>query len=326
MGISKTKRKRVSNAFISLLAIVGYYILLWPTSLDLLNKTYNQTSILAYNNSMVSYSDEEINEMFEKMEAYNEEIYETQKITTYHYQGPTATDSTYTSLPNPGNDIGYLRIPDIGVNVTVAHGTSDTTLQGTAGHLYGTSLPIQGENVHAVIAAHSALSSAKLFTDLNKLKKGQKFYVTVLNQEFEYEIDQIKTVLPSDDYKYEQIEEGGNYVTLYTCTPYGVNTHRLLVRGKLVGVKDVETSEDGLNWTDILNILKPASLFALVVIGPLLVIVGYAIYKKKKRRKRNVKDKKTVEGSVKETSEKSLGDIKGKEIGEDGIIQEEKDE
>lgn len=324
MSKKKTKRLRLSNVFISLLAIVGYYILMWPTSLDLLNKVYNQTSILAYNSSMVSYSDEDLQQMFAKMEEYNEGIYESQKTTTYHYQGPTATDKEYTSLPNTGSDIGYLRIPDIGVNVTVAHGTSDATLQGTAGHLYGTSLPIAGESVHAVIAAHSALSSAKLFTDLNKLKKGQKFYVTVLNQEFEYEIDQIKTVLPSDDYKYEQVEEGENYVTLYTCTPYGVNTHRLLVRGKLVGQKEVETSDNGMNWTDLLNILKPASLFGLVMVGPLLMIVCYALYRKRRRKKKAKKSNKTNQNpkSVETETDKKI-EREGKAT--DEIIQNQKE-
>lgn len=323
MSKSKKKRWRTSNVFIALLAIIGYYILLWPTSLDLLNNVYNQTNILAYNSTMVSYSDEEIQEMFEKMEEYNEGIYETSKTTTYHYQGPTATDKTYTSLPTSGSDIGYLRIPDINVNVTVAHGTSDATLQGTAGHLYGTSLPIAGENVHAVIAAHSALSSAKLFTDLNKLKKGQKFYVTVLNQEYEYEIDQIKTVLPTDDYKYEQVEEGGNYVTLYTCTPYGVNTHRLLVRGKLVGQKTVETSDEGLNWNDILNILKPASLFGLVVVGPLMAILGYALYRKHERKKSKKLGKPTKTSRSAEVKADELIEREG--IATDEIIQEKKE-
>lgn len=265
--------------------LVGYYSFMFPTMADLLNKAYNQNAILAYNNTMRSYSNEEISEMFEKCYEYNEEIAEYQETHTFRYQGPTASDTQYTSLPNGNGEIGTLRIPDINVQVTVEHGTSDSTLQGTAGHLYGSSLPVDGESVHSIIAAHSALSTAKLFTDLTKLKTGQKFYVTVLNKEYEYEIDQIKTVLPEDDYEYEQIETGENYVTLYTCTPYGVNTHRLLVRGKLVGQKTVETN--GKNkWTDIFNVIWEFTKYGIVLLLPAILTLVYSGYLQRKRKKK----------------------------------------
>ena len=313
MNAKKQKKRHLSDIFFAILMMVGYYIFTWPIELDILNRIYNQNSILAYNNTMVTYTDEDMEAMFKKMEEYNAGIYEGQQKQTYKYMGPSATDSVYTSLPNSGADIGYLRIPDIGVNVVVSHGTTDVTLQGTAGHLYGTSLPIQGENVHSVIAAHSALSSAKLFTDLNKLKKGQKFYVTVLNQEFEYKIDQIKVVLPEDDYKYEQIEGGKNYVTLYTCTPYGVNTHRLLVRGTLVGQKTVETDDGGLNFTDLSEIIRYSVMFGLVALGPMIATMFYAMYRKHKRKNQRLKKNAALEKQK-----------KGNES--DEIIQEKKQE
>ena len=286
----KKKKFDLVGALIILGMLVGYYALMYPTMADLLNKAYNQNAILAYNNAMRSYSNEEIESMLEACHEYNEEIAEYQETHVFRYQGPTASDSEYTSLPTTGSEIGTLRIPDINVQVSVAHGTSDSTLQGTAGHLYGSSLPVDGENVHSIIAAHSALSSAKLFTDLNKLKVGQKFYVTVLNQEYEYEIDQIKTVLPEDDYQYEQIEDGQNYVTLYTCTPYGVNTHRLLVRGKMVGQKTVETNGNS-KWMDILKVVWAFTKFGLVLLAPAIatgIYSWYLQYKEKKKEKQKL--------------------------------------
>ena len=109
------------------------------------------------------------------------------------------------------------------------------------------------------------------------MKTGQKFYVTVLNKEYEYEIDQIKTVLPEDDYQYEQIVSGENYVTLYTCTPYGVNTHRLLVRGKLVGQKTVETNGNN-KWTDIFNVIWAFTKFGVVLLLPAILTGIYSGY------------------------------------------------
>lgn len=284
----KKKKKKFDPVGILIIVgmLIGYYSFMFPTMADLLNKAYNQNAILAYNNTMRSYSNEEIGEMFEKCYAYNEEIAEYQSLHTFRYQGPTASDTEYTSLPNGASEIGTLRIPDINVQVTVEHGTSDSTLQGTAGHLYGSSLPVDGENVHSIIAAHSALSTAKLFTDLTKLKTGQKFYVTVLNKEYEYEIDQIKTVLPEDDYQYEQIVSGENYVTLYTCTPYGVNTHRLLVRGKLVGQKTVETNGNN-KWTDIFNVIWAFTKFGVVLLLPAIVTGIYSGYLQHKEKKKN---------------------------------------
>lgn len=285
--MAKKKKKRSGTTFVILLMIIGYYIMTFPISANLLNEIYNQNTILMYNNSMQSYSDEDIATMFKNCEDYNEGIYEGQKTSEFHYLGPTATDEVYKSLPTASNEIGTLRIPDIGVNVAFAHGTNDSVLQAEAGHLYGTSLPIEGENVHSVIAAHSALSTAKLFTDLNKLKKGAKFYVTVLNQKYEYKVDQIKTVLPEDDYKYEQIEDGKNYVTLYTCTPYGVNTHRLLVRGEYVGKKEVNESDDNLSFMDYMDIILKASGLALIILGPFILMVIYAIKVQKDIKKKN---------------------------------------
>lgn len=295
------KKKRVDKfgVFLMTMILVGYYILMFPTSADLLNKIMNQNTINAYNASMVSYSDEDIATMKQKLVEYNEEVYESEKTTAFRYKGPNATDETYASLPTASDEIGTVRIPSINVNVPFVHGTKDSSLQSEAGHLYGTSFPIDGDNVHAVIAAHSALQTAKLFTDLTKVKVGDTFYVTVLNTEYEYKVDQIKTVLPEDDYKYEQIEDGKNYVTLYTCTPYGINTHRLLVRGELIGSKDV-TSDEEWSWNGLLTLIKYSAELAGVLLMPFILMwlyhikVNHDIKKKEKKGKAKSISKKKI--------------------------------
>lgn len=155
----------------------------------------------------------------------------------------------YESLLNLGNDgvMGTVEIPSIDVSLPIYHGTSDSVLEKGVGHLHGTSLPVGGESTHTVLTGHTGLSKAKLFTDLTELEEGDIFFLRVMGENLAYEVDQIKVVLPSelDDLK---IVPGEDYCTLVTCTPYGVNSHRLLVRGVRTdyqeAVENPETFED----------------------------------------------------------------------------------
>lgn len=327
----KKKKFDLLNFIIYACVLIGWYSLTFGASADLVNKIYNQSAILAYNNTMVSYSDEDITEMTNKMVAYNESIYEEQKTQTFKYRGPNATDDTYKSLPTASETIGTIDIPRIDEHLSFNHGTSEATLQSYAGHVYGTSLPIEGENVHAVIAAHSALSTAKLFTDLNKLSKGDAFYITVLNTKYEYKVDEINIMLPEEDYKYEQIEEGKNYVTLYTCTPYGINTHRLLVRGELVGSEKVEGTDDAWNVSQYLGIIKYSCMLAGIILAPGIALWAYQFWLKHKNKDGNSKkDKKSKKKSkkLKDKSEKKAGILDNDEtipIEDDFIPIEEAD-
>ncbi len=149
-------------------------------------------------------------------------------------------NTEYWNVLNVNGDgvMGYVTIPKIDIKLAVYHGTSDKVLQTGIGHLNGTKLPIGGENTHSVLSAHRGLPSAKLFTDIDKLEKGDLFYIHVLDKDLAYEVDQILPMVDKDDQETLsnalQIEEGKDLVTLFTCTPYGVNTHRLLVRGHRV--------------------------------------------------------------------------------------------
>ena len=286
-GLDKT------GLFISLLMMLGWYILTFPVSNDLVNRIYNLNMLNGYASQTQTYSSEQIAEMMEESRKYNESIYQEQQKFMFHYRGSAATDDTYESLPSGSETIGSLYIPKINVDIAIGHGTKDSMLQGEAGHLYGTSLPIDGQNVHAVIAGHSALTTAKLFTDLDKMEKGDTFFITVLDHQYEYTVDQIEIVLPTDEAQYEQIEKGKNYVTLYTCTPYGVNTHRLLVRGELTDTKEVDISSKFRNQY-LPGIIKNSILLALIILTPLLVVIIRRVWaetrgrRRKKNHERNV--------------------------------------
>ena len=136
--------------------------------------------------------------------------------------------------------MGYIEIPSVDIYLPVGHGTSDVTLDTMAGHMHGTSLITGGESTHAVITAHTGLQSAKLFDNVDRLETGDDFFIYVLGETHRYVVDDIRTVLPEDADQYLGVEDGKDYVTLYTCTPYGVNDHRLLVRGTR---RDAENSE-----------------------------------------------------------------------------------
>ena len=287
----KRKRSRLKDSVVNFMIIavvtIGWYIMMFPTAADLVNRIFNQNTIVSYNHSMVTYSDDELEKMFQDCKDYNQTIYEEQQTSEFRYRGPMATGEDYMKVPTSGHTIGTIRIPAIDVNLQIVHGTSDNDLQSSAGHLYGTSLPIEGQNVHAVIAAHSALSTAKLFTDLTKVNKGDQFYITILNKELEYTIDEINVVLPEDDYMYEQIVPGKNYVTLYTCTPYGVNTHRLMVRGALTKVETRDLSnEGGFSIKEVWPIITNSAKLAGVTLLPFVIMLGYAWYERHERIKK----------------------------------------
>ena len=170
---------------------------------------------------------EDYSALFEQANAYNQALYETDFPLLNYSQVPGYMDTLRLSE----NDmIGYIKIDRIGVELPIYHGTSSEVLNKGVGHLEGSSLPVGGENTHCVMSAHRGLPSAKLFTDLDRLEKGDTFQIIVLDQVLTYQVDFIKVIEPTDISNL-QIIEGGDYCTLFTCTPYGINTHRLLVRG-----------------------------------------------------------------------------------------------
>lgn len=226
------KNKKKNYIGLGLLFLIGLSILLYPMISDVWNKHRDNILISKYSSSVSSdENSEKIDSMWKAAEKYNEQIKQESVPDAFSVRDGEK-DSTYESLLNLNGDgmMGYVEIPVIDVKIPIYHYTTDESLEKGAGHLFGSSLPVGGESTHAILSAHRGLPSAKLFTDLNLVEEGDIFYLHILNQTLAYEVDQIQTVLP-DQTESLAIEEGKDYVTLVTCTPYAVNTHRLLVRG-----------------------------------------------------------------------------------------------
>ena len=220
-------RRHKTVIFLTLGFLVGICILLYPAFSDFWNSKTQSRAITNYESVLGNLKPEDYTAIFENAHNYNKALYETE----YPLMDYINVPGYYDALRITDNDmIGYLKIERIGVELPIYHGTSDDVLNKGVGHLEGSSLPVGGENTHSVMSAHRGLPSSKLFTDLDRLEKGDTFQIVVLNQVLTYQVDQIKVITPTaiEDL---QIIEGGDYCTLFTCTPYGINTHRLLVRG-----------------------------------------------------------------------------------------------
>ena len=220
-------RKHTTALFLTLGFLVGICILLYPAFSDYWNSKTQSRAITNYESVLENLDEEAYEALFEQAHAYNKALYET----SYPLMDFVDVPGYYDTLSITDNDmIGYLKIERIALELPIYHGTSDAVLNKGVGHLEGSSLPVGGENTHCVMSAHRGLPSSKLFTDLDRLEIGDTFQITVLNQVLTYQVDSIKTIQPNEVTELEIID-GGDYCTLFTCTPYGINTHRLLVRG-----------------------------------------------------------------------------------------------
>jgi sortase A len=207
--------------------LVGVCILLYPSFSDYWNSKTQSRAITNYESVLDNLDAELREELWEKACAYNKALYETNYPLVDYKDVPGYFD---TLSVTDNSMIGYLKIDRIRVELPIYHGTSDAVLNKGVGHLQGSSLPVGGENTHCIMSAHRGLPSSRLFTDLDRMELGDTFHIVVLDQVLTYQVDFIKIIEPTDMTDL-QIIEGGDYCTLFTCTPYGINTHRLLVRG-----------------------------------------------------------------------------------------------
>ena len=210
--------------------VVALGLLLYPLVGEFLSEKYHSDVETTYTAAIEGTDDAELTAQRQAAEQYNAMLSGTAVITE---GGASAPPLAYAQQLTVGGAMAYIDIPKIGVYLPVQHGTGADTLERAVGHVTGTSLPVGGNSTHAVLSAHSGMASSKLFSDIDRLEKGDVFYVHVLGEVLAYEVDAINTVLPTDT-SLLQIEEGKDLVTLVTCTPFGVNTHRLLVRGHRV--------------------------------------------------------------------------------------------
>lgn len=226
-------KKHLTTLLLIAIFIAGLCILLYPSVSDYWNSMVQSKAIVDYEAALSNLTQKDYTDAFEAAYAYNAALREVDFPLMYFDKLDEREDlQKYEDILNiNGNGImGYISIPEIKVELPIYHGTSASVLNVAAGHLEGTSLPVGGASTHCVLSAHRGLPSAKLFTDLDEMAIGDVFTITVLDQVLTYEVDQIKIVEPNEvDDLY--VVEGEDYCTLVTCTPYGINTHRLLVRG-----------------------------------------------------------------------------------------------
>ena len=242
----KTKAKRrgpsVSTVVAAVVLVAGLGVIAYPTFSDWWNSYHQTRAIATYVSAVEDTSPEVIAAMLADAHAYNERLAQNGN----RYNMTDAERTEYMKLLDLTGDgiMGYVQINAINVDYPIYHGMDEIILQKAIGHLEGTSLPVGGETTHAVISGHRGLPSARLFTDLDRLVEGDTFTITVLDQTITYQVDQIRIVLP-EDLSNLNIEPGKDYCTLVTCTPYGINTHRMLVRGHRIEnlVDDVVTPE-----------------------------------------------------------------------------------
>ena len=206
--------------------VVALGLLLYPLVGELLSEKYHSDVETTYTAAIEGTDDTELTAQRQAAEQYNAMLANA----TISEGGADAPPLAYTEQLTVGGVMCYVDIPKINVYLPVQHGTGADTLEKSVGHVVGTSLPVGGSSTHAVLSAHSGMASSKLFSDIDQLEKGDTFYIHVLGEVLAYEVDNINTVLPTDT-SLLQIEDGKDFVTLVTCTPFGINTHRLLVRG-----------------------------------------------------------------------------------------------
>lgn len=286
---SNKKRKMTIKDIIRLIVLfVAFAVLLYPTVSSYVNEKNGSKVVSNYDAESVRLSNEEKEKMLADARAYNKEMLSNIDLIDPFSQGEKSLDARYESLLNIDGSgmMGYIRIPKIKVEIPIYHGTSESVLQAGVGHFWGTSLPVGGESTHTVLTGHRGLPTKTLFTNMDKLVKGDVFYIKVLDETLAYKVDQILTVLPEETDALS-IVPGQDYATLVTCTPYAINTHRLLVRGHRIpyeeAVKIEKNTSTGIELSFTTKVLIVT--LGIILIG-LVIAVLYSIYDKRRRKKK----------------------------------------
>lgn len=274
------KKGKLSNVLLILMLVVGLSLVLYPTLSNYWNSFHQSRAVASYVEQVTKLDNDEYEKIWQSAVEYNQKMKERENL----YGLPDELAAVYDQTLNVvGNGImGYVEIPCIDVNLPIYHGTSESVLQIAIGHLNWTSLPTGGESTHCVVSGHRGLPSARLFTDLDRVSIGDTFILNVLDQVLTYEVDQIKIVEPYDT-EALVIEEGKDYCTLVTCTPYGVNSHRMLVRGvrteNAKEMKDIRVTADAIQ-------IEPLMVAPLVATPMLLILLIVLLIPKNKKNRR----------------------------------------
>ena len=268
-------RSKKSTIILLVSFFIGLSVLLYPSISSYWNSKTQSEAIVDYESMLSQYKPEDYTAIFAEADAYNKQLAQLNEPLVEHNRLPD-----YNSILNVGGTgmMGYITVPKISQELPVYHGTSDGVLSVAVGHLQGTSLPVGGESTHCVVSAHRGLPTAVLFTHLDRMEVGDIFYFTILDRTITYEVDQIRIVEP-DDASLIQIKDGKDYCTLLTCTPYGINTQRLLVRGHQIDVSQTRNLYVA-NEAYRIEPLVVMPIVALPIIFVLLIYVMLAPVKK----------------------------------------------
>lgn len=277
-----SKKNRIIVILLVAVLLAGLSLLLYPAVANYWNSRHQSQVIATYVDAVTKLDNSAYDALWAEAQAYNAAL-----LSNEDRFFPSEEEQQYydTLLDVAGDGImGYLQIPGIGVTLPIYHGTDEEVLQVAIGHIEGSSLPVGGLGTHSVISGHRGLPSARLFTDLDQLTEGDRFTLSVLDETLTYEVDQIRIVEP-DDISLLEIEADKDLCTLVTCTPYGVNTHRLLVRGHRV-----ENPETGsLRITADAMLLDPRDTAPLFAVPMLLIVLGLIMLRPRRRRRKGSK-------------------------------------
>lgn len=274
------KKKHISTIIIVLIFLAGLGFLLYPTVSNLWNRAHQSRAIATYTKQVEKLDDSQNKEMLKAARKYNISLLKKSD----HWKLSKKDKKKYESLLDVSGTgiMGYIEVPKIDCSLPIYHGTDEGALQIAIGHLEGSSLPVGGKNTHCVLSGHRGLPSARLFTDLDQMEEGDVFVLNVLGRKLAYEVDQIKVVLP-DEMSDLEIVQGKDLCTLVTCTPYGINTHRLLVRGhrtKYIEETVVRVQKEAEK--------KETGIWLLAGGGAVFLIIIIIVVVKRRRKRRNL--------------------------------------
>ena len=274
------KKGNFLNILLVLVFLVGLSLLLYPSVSDYWNSFHQTRAIATYSEEVANLENEQYDEIWEAAQQYNRSLTERGNAYVLSEEQKEAYEEL---LDVSGLGVmGYIEIPEIDVSLPVYHGTEESVLQIAVGHLEWSSLPVGGESTHCVLSGHRGLPSAKLFTNLDKLTEGDIFLLRVLDEVLTYEVDQTLIVEPQDTASL-QIEEGKDYCTLVTCTPYGINTHRLLVRGHRI---ENQANAASIRVTADAMQIEPVIVAPIVAAPLLLCLMLWVLLRDPKKKKR----------------------------------------
>ena len=289
-------KRKCSGILFALMFLLGFGILVYPTIADQWN-TYRQSHLISnYVEVVEKMEEEDFSEFWEAARNFNQNIKENKLYEdVFGLEDSDMKDTEYWKVLNLAGDgiMGYISIPKINIKLAIYHGTAEDVLQTGVGHLGGTKLPIGDESSHAVLAAHRGLPSARLFTDIDQMKKGDMFYIHIFNETFAYQVDQISDMIDKDDTEALQealaVKEGEDKVTLFTCTPYGVNSHRLLVRGTRVPYNGEEHVEMTIPETMVQSVQNYYMIYLIlgISITLLAIVIMKYMFKRNDNRKKS---------------------------------------